>query len=203
MARGKGGHPRMRRAPSRAISSSSERPSTSPSTASCPSTLSMGAPVIPPRHRDSFPTLQGSRRGGGAGSDDPRPSAMFFVQLAEMAAEAERLRAVIAARYGLAPHDAADPTLPGRHGGGAARAARGAGRPSRPGPRGAPVRDDGGSRAGRSRGALRPALTDARLDARYPVAPQARSERRPAMPRLTAMFALFRFAAAALAAPPT
>src|SRR4029453_19145788 len=34
-------------------------------------------------------------------------SAMFFVQLAETAAEAERLRAAIAARYGLAPHDAA------------------------------------------------------------------------------------------------
>jgi len=33
---------------------------------------------------------------------------MFFVQLAETAAEAERLRAVLAARYGLAPHDAAD-----------------------------------------------------------------------------------------------
>src|SRR5262245_20366279 len=48
-------------------------PSTSPSTASYPSTLSMGAPVIPPRRRDSFPTLQGSRRGRGAGSDDPRP----------------------------------------------------------------------------------------------------------------------------------
>src|SRR5262245_46557062 len=41
------------------------------------------------------------------------------------------------------------------------------------------VGHDGGSRAGRSRGALRPALTDARLDARYPVAPQARSEGGP------------------------
>src|SRR5262249_13868792 len=49
--------------------------------------------------------------------------------------------------------------------------------------------------------ALRPALTDARLDAKYPVAPQARSERRPAMPRLTPTLALV--AAAALAAPPS
>ena len=33
------------------------------------------------------------------------------MQLAETAAQAERLRAAIAARYGLAPHDAADHPL--------------------------------------------------------------------------------------------
>jgi hypothetical protein len=65
-------------------------------------------------------------------------------ELAETAAEAERLRAAIAARYRLAPHDAADhPLFLVGTGGGAARAARGARRPSRPGPRGVPVRDGG------------------------------------------------------------
>jgi len=56
-----------------------------------------------------FPDASGGlpRRRGGIRRPSPL-SAMFFVQLAETAAEAERLRAVIAACYGLAPHDAAD-----------------------------------------------------------------------------------------------
>ena len=55
-----------------------------------------------------------SRTARGRDDGDPATltlSAMFFVQLAETAAEAERLWAVIAARYGLAPHDAADHPL--------------------------------------------------------------------------------------------
>src|SRR5262249_57802013 len=61
------------------------------------------------RHRDGV--SRRFRSLAEAAGRDPTTltlSAMFFVQLAETSAEAERLRAVLAACYGLAPHDAAD-----------------------------------------------------------------------------------------------
>src|SRR5262249_37001565 len=59
-----------------------------------------------------FPDASGGlpRRRGGIRRPSPL-SAMFFVQLAETAAEAERLRAVIAACYGLAPARCGGPPL--------------------------------------------------------------------------------------------